>query len=286
MTLPEQNPSRELIARELTAVSGYENPKTLARVIEMTWQQGLRMAYAKAPETGRTRAENFHRALLGGIRIATCQEVRRGIEQSEPERLETLREHLDREGITKSQWIKGKIAETERHILKTLARKEFIDRFGFPVLTKEAVQIMELVTRGKKILEVGAGNGYLAYEMHMAGADILATEPHEPGKDSRYFTTPIEWAKEAVERLDAESAVEKHRRPVLMWSWPEPDADHTHQALRKFQGDTVIYIGEKSWGSTGSEEFHNILKTQFVKTTEIRLPRFPGARDRIRIYRR
>ena len=145
---------------------------------------------------------------------------------------------------------------------------------------------MEIVARGKKILEVGAGNGYLAYEMHSAGADIVATEPHEPGKDNRYFTDPVEWAKEPVERLDAESAVLKYPREVLIWSWPEPDAEHTDRALRKFQGDTVIYIGENSWGSTGSEEFHRILKRQFVRTVSVRLPRFPGARDWVRVYQR
>ena len=46
---------------------------------------------------------------------------------------------------------------------------------------------------------------------------------------------------------------------VLFLSWPNYNTDFAYKALKRFQGDTVIFLGEDAGGCTGDEKFHQLL---------------------------
>jgi hypothetical protein len=59
-------------------------------------------------------------------------------------------------------------------------------------------------------------------------------------------------------------------------------------ALRAYQGNTVIYIGEGSSGCTGDEEFHNMLEKEWdtPKGGACPMVQWWGLHDWITIYHR
>ena len=85
--------------------------------------------------------------------------------------------------------------------------------------------------------------------------------------------------------MDALTAIETFQPPVLIWSWPVPK-DESGRALARFDGESLIYIGEHTDGCTGGPLFHELLSAQYLRRDNYYIPSFPGVRDHIGHYTR
>ena len=81
-------------------------------------------------------------------------------------------------------------------------------------------------------------------------------------------------------------AMTLHPDHDILWSWPDHQANYTHQTLAHFGGRFLVYIGEDMYGNTGSQEFHQILQTDYTEIDSHQIPTFPGLQDRIVLYER
>lgn len=95
---------------------------------------------------------------------------------------------------------------------------------------------------GKRILEVFAGNGYLASELSKRGVDIVATTlfaGHDGHERGMHFDVVEMEASKAVLELGP-------TRDVLLMSWPTSTPSATFAAMRWGLDRPIVFIGEIS----------------------------------------
>jgi hypothetical protein len=166
------------------------------------------------------------------------------------------------------------------HVLDLPARRrELAAIFAWAIPGSAA---LSLLGRYGPLLECGAGTGYWAALLAAAGTDVVAsdilTDDHRP------------WVP--VLPSDSAAAVRSNADRVLFLCWPPYDDDAaSYAALRAYQGDTLLYIGElrgrnSSPGATGTVRFHRELTLNWSVAEQVALPTWPGLRDRLVVYRR
>ena len=179
------------------------------------------------------------------------------------------------------EWLNHNAREATMSALNEL-RRRFTARYGFPVMTAEAVEWIAQRTRHAELLEVGAGNAYLARQLHDAGVDVIPTDAY--GLDDNPYRLGKKYHMSVIQ-IDALDAITELNDLNLIWSWPPPD-QASGKALKRFKGEYFIYIGEQSNGCTGGELFMDVLNTKFEYCEGFGIPSFPGIHDSIGLYQR
>ena len=126
----------------------------------------------------------------------------------------------------------------------------------FGLVTTEFADELAKFLKGKKVLEVMAGAGYLAHELHARGVDIIATDNFSWGIRP-YNDFPIE-------NLTAGEAIKKYSNvDYILVSWIPMDDSATEliKAVKKYCPKTpILHIGEGDGGCTGNEYFFDNVK--------------------------
>jgi hypothetical protein len=155
--------------------------------------------------------------------------------------------------------------------IRAEARKKLIWAYSWAVPSAEAIQA---IARLGPVVELGAGTGYWAWLLEQAGTRVRAIDS-EP-------TAPPHW--HPVEEGGVESLADA-TEPTLLLCWPTLDSAFASEALRKFRGSRVAYVGE--WmGRTASREFHVELERRWTRESEVAIPVWPGFTDRLHVFRR
>ena len=193
--------------------------------------------------------------------------------------LNNLLQHQNEE---QEAWLKQAAIQATHYAMWKM-RHLYTQRYGFPVITPEAISIIGRSLAGRPALEIGAGNGYLAHRLQQAGIDVLPTDAHLL-QTNPYDLGQAEYT--TVLQAEATTAILEFPELELLWSWPEA-GPASWQALQQFQGETFIYIGEHDPdGCTGGQDFHDLLEQEFKAVEFIRLPNFPQENDQVGIYQR
>ena len=186
-------------------------------------------------------------------------------ENASPETRNSLLQTLHQEHLTLTGWA-NRPGPTNPHRdrpHRTALRREYNSLFGFPIITSEAIRWIAQMTAGNTLLEIGAGNGYLASRAHQGRREPhTATDPHPPSAprtDTAYPWHPyLPWTYCPSAGTDA---IALHPDRDILWSWPDNSMPkYTHETLRNFEGRFLVYIGEDIYGSTGSPVFHHVLE--------------------------
>jgi len=172
--------------------------------------------------------------------------------------------------------------ETMRNNLQL--RNNFVKDFSWAIPTPDVVNKIYKATLGKKILEVGAGNGLWSKLLKMSGSEIVATDSFE----SHGFTEDRTYLP--VHNLDAVTAIKQNRDcDVLMLIWPAYDTDMAEKSLKEFKGSTIVYIGEGYGGCNANDEFFDELSKNWNEVNfddNIYVPQWNGIHDYLEIYQR
>ena len=185
------------------------------------------------------------------------------------------------------RWAKEKAhqahnGETDEAIHLRRLRDSFTKRFGFAVITQEAIDAVADQLPGRRFVEIGAGNGYLAWELQRRGWDVIATDPYPPPNNAY---TLAEATETAVLPLDGRVAIRQWPDRDIIWSWPVMDGEAA-EIIRHYQGDNIIYIGERPDGCTGGPDFHEDMRSRYRNTALIKIPNFPVLHDRVEVLRK
>ena len=249
------------------------------------WTQAQLSQITPTPH-GATEAEHFLASRKAALQKAAKAIYLTAVEIADDEQRDSLLQRLHRQHLTLTQWANNQAEPTLTEIHRTALRREYIAQYGFPIITSAAVRWIAEATAGNPLLEIGAGNGYLASELINHGVDIIPTDPHPPGAEDghRIPMAPVP----GIEILPATGtdAMTLHPDHDILWSWPDHQANYTHQTLAHFQGRFPLYIGEDQHGNTGSHQFHQILQTDYIEKDSLNIPTFPGLHDRIVLYER
>lgn len=158
------------------------------------------------------------------------------------------------------------------------ARRRLIKQFSFAVPCEEALAALEALG---PIVEMGAGSGYWAYRLRKRGVDVQAYDK-APGIKNEY-----EFSRQWTGVLEGRPGKLKKRSDrALFLCWPSYNIDFASNCLRRYTGDTVVYVGEGGYGCTGDAAFHETLEKEWTLVKEVRLPQWPGINDDLMIYRR
>lgn len=143
--------------------------------------------------------------------------------------------------------------------------------FAWAVPDRKAV---EMIARYSPITEIGAGGGYWAYRIAQLGADIAAL-------DAKVLRVPIEgytWDDMHVrtyfdvETCDPDATAPPDR--TLFVCYPEYDSDMAVNCLRRYEGQTFIYVGEWADGNCANAEFFDELAARWEVVHTHALPYF------------
>jgi hypothetical protein len=163
-------------------------------------------------------------------------------------------------------------------------RRELAQRFAWAIPSDDA---LDALARHAPLVECGAGTGYWAALLQAKGVEAVAYDLHPTGSGAAnafHRGRTRRWTQ--VSRATAIEAARRHPDRSLLLCWPPFDDDAASYApLRAYGGDVVIHIGEPE-GASGSVRFHRELGLNWILVEEVELPRWPGLRDRLAVYRR
>jgi hypothetical protein len=97
----------------------------------------------------------------------------------------------------------------------------------------------------RRIIEIGAGDGFLSYFLKRSGIDILPTDDY-----SRPCTNRLE----SVERLGHKDSLKKYDPDLVVINWEELDGTHSLDVLKYPSVEHLLWIGEDEYGCTGSRD--------------------------------
>ena len=261
------------------------SPEETLDVTIAAWTQAQQVEITPTPH-GTTEAEHFLHSRKTALQQAAEDVYMTAFENASPEHRDSLLQTLHQEHLTLTGWANNQAAPTLTEINRTALRREYNSLFGFPIITNAAVRWISQVTAGIPLLEIGAGNGYLAAELIKANVDVIPTDPHPIGAEDGHRIPMAPVPSVDILPLDGTQAIALHPERDILWSWPDLNAEYTHQTLRNFEGRFLVYIGEDIHGNTGSPKFHHVLETDFVPVESFQIPTFPGLHDRIVLHER
>jgi hypothetical protein len=157
-------------------------------------------------------------------------------------------------------------------------RGYFTKHYAWAVPNKTAIKKIKKFAQKEQILEVGAGSGLWAYLLREAGANIIATDDYS-WKIKRPYTK--------VEKINVQKSLDKYKdTDVLLLVWPPHDKPMANNALKKFKGNKLVYIGEGYGGATANDRFENRLGKYWKHVDQYNIPHWIGLHDTMIFYER
>lgn len=168
-------------------------------------------------------------------------------------------------------------------------RQYYIKHFGFTLINEDFLYDISDYLKDKKVVEIGAGTGFLSKKLNDNGIQItavdqVASDANSYGFQKNHFPIFIDSGEEYLK------TVGKSFDTVLL-SWPNYDTPFATSILQSMsQGQELIYIGEGYGGCTADDSFWDLLETKASpneKATQ-KLKRhfasFPGIHDRPYVF--
>lgn len=178
----------------------------------------------------------------------------------------------------------------EESMTSLIGREAYLAAYGHVLLTRECADALVSVLQGKRVLDVGAGGGFLSHTLAEGGVDVVALEAHPPPPEPTEADCRRRW------RIDFTGLAEDH--PVdgydaVILAWPDhgsPVAAQTAASMRP--GQVLVYEGEFG-GCTADDSFFDEISGKHweqmeVETKQLNLhhAQFSCMRDRWLVLRK
>jgi len=163
-------------------------------------------------------------------------------------------------------------------------RHEFTGNYAWAVPTKEAIEKIRAFVGSGKVLEIGSGLGLWAKLLKDEGIHVTPTD--FKGQRKNFGMKEVEHTE--VHDMGHMRAMEMFGagHDVLMMIWPPYDDSMAAEALERFKGDKLIYIGESGGGCTGDDRFHQLLDETWNEKETVDIPQWDGIHDALFLYER
>lgn len=150
------------------------------------------------------------------------------------------------------------------HIFAMMLREDYTKNYGYTLLSEKMLNTLSEVLKGKKVLEAGAGSGFLSYNLQKLGIDVTPVD-FQKVEDNRYsfshgYSDIIN--EDAVKHLHFANKLPQTYDYVIM-SWPCLGTDFANDILNAMKpGQKLIYVGERGGGCTANDNFFESLEEQ------------------------
>lgn len=142
------------------------------------------------------------------------------------------------------------------------ARQIVIQEYGYPLLNNKFLNDFATILKNDKVLDVGAGSGFLAKQLNARGINITAIDKYQ-SNNNYGFTTPYFkiYEDDGVNHLKNSGIM----YDTIILSWPPYDTDMAYKILEALvPGQRLIYIGEGQGGCTADEAFFKLLQQKTI----------------------
>ncbi|KAF3911878.1 hypothetical protein AA313_de0209888 [Arthrobotrys entomopaga] len=172
--------------------------------------------------------------------------------------------------------------KTSHHILPV-----FMHHFGCVCPSYESIQVIKNVSRKRRIIDMGSGNGYWSFMLRQEGLKVVAVD----NMQSLWRST---WIYDTVEADGTKYLKENSsgKDDVLLLVYPIVSLDFTKQILAEYAGDTICIAGTQNANGytafkdvTVTEYFEKEMK-EFEKIVQIPLPSFAGKDEALYVFER
>jgi len=145
-------------------------------------------------------------------------------------------------------------------------RNKHVRELGFVLVTQELVDRLVHVLSDLKVLDAGAGTGYLSYLLNDKGIEIEAVDIANP-ETKFQFKVGTHFK---VEKENAILRVKQKYYDVVMLAWPSYATSFAYKVANALkQTQQLLYCGEGQGGCTGDDKFHDLLEEKFFEKTEL-----------------
>lgn len=185
-------------------------------------------------------------------------------------------------------WRRGKPSDTGP------GREELVRRYAWAI-PDPATLAFVVAHAGPRIVELGAGTGYWAWQLAQLGLDVVAYDLHPPDQPGSTYHSPRDeqWRPtlaprpvfHPVRRGGTPRAL-AHPDRTLLLCWPPYATPMATRALRAYQGDRLVYVGEGPGGCNGDDRFHTQLDRWWREVDTHRPVQWWGVHDWVTVYDR
>lgn len=143
----------------------------------------------------------------------------------------------------------------------SILKDDFTKYFGYALLSEPLISSLTEQLKNTKVIEVGAGCGFLASNLLDRGINIVAIDKESSTKSSYGFINKF---CDILPDIAEEHLTHNNYENIIM-SWPnysEPFAANILKILKP--GQRLYYLGEGLGGCTGDDEFFNLLESKAI----------------------
>ena len=163
-------------------------------------------------------------------------------------------------------------------------RRELAALFSWAIPTEHALDVL---ARHAPLVEGGAGMGYWAALLDARGLDVVAYDLAPPGSARNEFHLVGRKPWTEVRPGSSLSAIQAFPDRTLLLCWPPyGDDEASYAVVRKYAGETLVFIGESGEGAAGSLRFHRELALNWTVIERVALPTWPRLADALTVHRR
>jgi len=173
-------------------------------------------------------------------------------------------------------------------------RDELTTRYAWAIPDPASLAFIAEHANGR-IVEIGAGTGYWAWQLSQLGVDVVAYDRNPPDRGGNHWHSPRgadgNPSKQPmpvffpVRRGGAPQAA-RHPDRTLLLCWPPYTSTVARRALRAYSGQRIIFIGEGWGGCTADDAFFRALERGWVEVVAHRLVQWSGIHDWATVYDR
>ncbi|KAL8784976.1 MAG: hypothetical protein Q9213_003637 [Squamulea squamosa] len=168
------------------------------------------------------------------------------------------------------------------HILPVL-----MHHFGCVVPSFEGLEVIKESARGRKVLELGSGNGYWAYMLRRLDVGVDAVDNLQSRYRTLWFNDTI--VEEGERYLKTHNGAEN---TLLLLVYPIVGSDFTARVLNAYTGSTICVAGTQNangytaFKSRVIDEYMAVEKPEYAKIVQIPLPSFAGKDEALFVFER
>lgn len=157
------------------------------------------------------------------------------------------------------------------------SRRSLTKLYAWSIPSPADLLWMRDILGGRRVVEIGAGSGYWAWQLSQLGVDVAAFDSWE-WRWRRHWH-PVETGNT--------TAAQHFPDRALMLIWPPYGSPMAKTALDFYEGDLLFYAGEGDFGCTADDAFHEELERSWVEIgVAPHHPTFDGIHCRLTAYRR
>lgn len=167
-------------------------------------------------------------------------------------------------------------------------RDRLTRQYAWAIPTEPVIQALRAYA---PICDLGCGTGYWAYLLALDGTRVLAVDPAPPATGTNHWHPTHRFSDHAIRHhhdiVEGNAATfDVPPDHTLMLCWPPYNDPMAEIALLRYQGNTVIYIGEGPTGCTANDAFHKKLQVAWEQIEYHRIPQWAGIHDAVYVYKR